>query len=106
MERDVTREPVIQGDVLLLPVVALPDEWEPVEGDWHVLALGEVTGHAHRLDGATLVRGAAGERGVMVAPGAALRHEDHGPIAVAPGAYRVLQQSEPDLMGGFRNVAD
>lgn len=107
MKRDKARAPIVQGDVLLLPIVAMPDgAWEQLDGTRHVLALGEVTGHAHVLDGATLLRGAAGERVVQAHEGAALRHEDHGPVAVAPGAYRVLQQSEPDLLGGLRAVAD
>lgn len=106
MKRDKTRELIIQGDVLLLPVTATPEGWEEAQGTSHTLAYGEVTNHAHVLEGATLLRSAAGERVVQVHEGAALRHEDHGPIAVAPGAYRVIQQTEPDLMNGFRNVAD
>jgi len=100
-----SRQIVIQGDVLLFPVDAIPAGGEPQPGDRHVLALGEVTGHSHTLHGATLVRH-EGERYVEAGPDAYLAHEDHGPVVVAPGAYRVLQQSEPDLLGGFRNVAD
>lgn len=106
MNRDMNRQPVIQGDVLLWPIEALPDGWDELTGTRHVLALGEVTGHSHVLEGATLLRSASGERVVNVGDGAALRHEDHGPIAVAPGAYEVRQQTEPDLLGGFRAVAD
>lgn len=106
MQRDETREVVIQGDVMLAPITDVPAGWDEVAGSRHVLALGESTGHAHVLEGATLLRGEAGERVVVVGPDAALRHEDHGPIAVAPGAYRVIQQTEPDLQNGFRNVAD
>lgn len=98
------RKPVIQGDVLLYPVERVPDG-EPVAGSRHTLALGEVTGHSHVIEGATLVRSGE-ERYVVASEGASLQHEDHGPVAVAAGAYRVIQQVEPDLLGGFRAVAD
>ena len=97
-------EPIIQGDVMLFPVDAIPAGTKR-EGDTHTLALGEITGHTHVLDRATLTD-VGGERYVEVAGDAALRHEDHGPVAVPPGKYRVIQQTEPDLLGGFRAVAD
>jgi hypothetical protein len=106
MKRDKTRALVIQGDVLLYPVESFEGDWQLAEGTRHTLALGEVTGHAHVLEGATLLRSASGDRVVEVQSDAVLRHEDHGPIAVAPGVYRVIQQTEPDLLGGFRAVAD
>lgn len=99
------RKPIIQGDVLLMPVEAIPAGGEAARGTRHVLALGEVTGHSHALHGATLVRH-ADARYVEAGPDAYLAHEDHGLVVVAPGAYRVIQQTEPDLLGGFRAVAD
>ena len=104
-ERDETRDPVVQGDVLLWPIKAVPEGAEVQPGNRHVLAEGEVTGHAHVLEGAELAVLEA-ERIVTAAAGAALRHEDHGPIAVPPGAYRVIQQVENSPWGGFRAVAD
>lgn len=99
------RLPVIQGDVMLYPVDAMPDDAVMAEGDTHVLALGERTGHTHVLDRSRL--GVAdGTRYVDVGEGAALRHADHGTVPAPAGVYRVIQQSEPDIMGGFRAVAD
>lgn len=107
------REPIVQGDVMLFPVDALPEGATLVRARRHTLALGEVTGHAHVMDHSALYE-RAGERLIVVAEadvadGAVLDHEDHGPIPVAPhqvGVYRVIQQTEPDLLGGVRNVAD
>ena len=100
-----TRKPVIQGDVMLFPVDVMPDGATLQPGDSHVLAYGERTGHTHVLDRSTL--GVLdGERYVQVSDGAALRHADHGTVPAPAGVYRVIQQSEPDIMGGFRAVAD
>lgn len=98
------RMPIVQGDVMLFPVDAIPDG-QKRSGKVHVLALGEVTGHSHVLDRAVLVE-AGGERYVSVESGSALRHEDHGTVVVPSGAYRVIQQQEPDLMDEFRAVMD
>lgn len=101
--------PIVQGDVMLMPVDGIPqgDVQQPdAHRGGHVLAEGEVTGHAHVLDRATLTI-ADGVRYVDVKAGAALRHEDHGTVAVPAGAYRVLRQTEPDIVTGVqRNVAD
>lgn len=97
-------EVIVQGDVMLFPVETIP-AGKQRDGKTHTLALGEITGHTHVLDRATLTD-VDGERYVEVGDGAALRHEDHGPVAVPRGKYRVIQQTEPDLLGGFRAVAD
>jgi hypothetical protein len=99
------RKPVTQGDVLLMPVDAVPEGAQLQAGRQHTLAFGEVTGHAHVLDRSELATVGV-ERYVTVGDGAAIRHEDHGPVIVPAGVYRVLQQTEPDLLGGFRAVAD
>jgi quercetin dioxygenase-like cupin family protein len=96
---------IIQGDVMLYPVDAVPAGAETKAGDVHVLAYGEVTGHHHDLSGATLAV-LEGERYVEAGETARLDHPDHGPVVIPAGAYRVIQQTEPDLLGGFRSVAD
>ena len=99
------RKPVIQGDVLLYPVDAMPAEAQSQPGTEHTLAYGERTGHSHVLDGARLAT-VGGERYVEVGEDAMIRHADHGPVPVPAGVYRVIQQVEPDILGGFRAVAD
>jgi hypothetical protein len=104
---------VRQGDVLLVPVDEVPDGARPrgrVDGRV-VLAEGEVTGHAHaiRSTGATLL-GAGDERYLRVTTPVTLDHEEHSPIEVAPGTYRVVIQREyvpPEIsVVPFRRVID
>ncbi len=88
-----------QGDVLLLPVVGLPAgaARQLRTGDI-ILAEGEVTGHAHRIKElqAEVYSGTAGARFLHVKETVNLIHEEHGEIAVPPGAYRAVQQREWD----------
>lgn len=99
-----------QGDVLLLAVdeTEIPQETTPIEreGGRVVLAHGEVTGHAHAITepGAQLVSGMVPARWrndppeerrfLLIRGGATLRHEEHAPIALMGGAYRVIRQRE------------
>ena len=97
-----------QGDVLLVPVNEIPNGSisEASDGSRVVLAYGEVTGHAHAIDStlaATFQHGQ--ERFLKVEPGAILRHEEHSPLNLAPGAYRVIIQREYEP-SGWRRVAD
>ena len=98
-----------QGDVLLIPVKAIPADAKPGQGDQGriVLAYGEVTGHAHAIaDPGVQVLEHEGIRYIRVSEeGAHLSHEEHGRIALAPGDYEVRIQREysPEAI---RNVAD
>jgi hypothetical protein len=95
-----------QGDVLLVPVheaaarVILRDAAaKPVapEGGRLILALGEATGHAHAASAshATLY-GLHGDRYLHVREVTPLLHEEHAPIELPPGLYRVVRQREYD----------
>jgi hypothetical protein len=87
-----------QGDVFLIKVDALPvgAKVETV-GDSVVLAYGETTGHSHRLnthiDGLTMYAWKEDKLVELRQPGE-LRHEEHDPIALAPGFYKVVIQRE------------
>lgn len=85
-----------QGDVLLLAVDALPDEAQPEPRAGRiVLAEGEVTGHAHAIeerDARTFTHD--GQRYLLTKSKAQLIHEEHAPIEVPPGAWRVIIQRE------------
>src|SRR4051794_26244121 len=100
-----------QGDMLLVPVDALPAGAGSTEldrvGPRHVLAEGEATGHAHVLAGSEVrllrLRPPRPRWGqprplrtyaVVAAAGATMRHEEHLPIAVPAGAYEVRRQRE------------
>lgn len=101
------------GDVLVARVESIPASAELVAG--LTLARGEATGHTHRIaetDGrAHLLRhGAELFLEIMEQP-ATLVHDEHGPIALDPGLYRVWKQREyvPSAGTGtvqFRPVSD
>jgi hypothetical protein len=91
-----------QGDVLLVPVVGLPDgpydDEQPREDGALVVAYGEATGHAHvicpphvrlmQVQGLGRFLVVEGERP------AALTHEEHWTIWVDRGVYEVRRQRE------------
>lgn len=96
-----------QGDVLLVNVDEVPDGLERHRSRSVVLALGEVTGHAHRLRGEVEVHGKKLEALFVqvLHEGGVLTHEEHGTIPVPPGTYRVFRQREYEPEG-IRFVAD
>jgi hypothetical protein len=113
-----TRGVVRQGDVLLMPVDAIPGESRRAtsEGTRLVLAEGEATGHAHvvlgggRLYLPGVERGASGTY-LFVEEPATLVHDEHDAIGLEPGAYEVRRQREyvppaPRRRETFRWVAD
>lgn len=90
-----------QGDVLLIPVDALPGGLEDAtpETGRVVVMDGEATGHAHAFyDGGVNVyrepKAARPSYLRVVETVAFLRHEEHEIAKVAPGIYRIPQQSE------------
>ena len=107
-----------QGDILLIPVDGLPTGAVPVARRGRlVLADGEATGHAHavherhaRLFAAGPWTAASRSARYLVVDRepATLVHEEHDPIRVTPGAYRVLRQREyePRARRNWRTVAD
>jgi hypothetical protein len=84
-----------QGDIFVEDIVRIPPEAVRLPGV--VLAEGEITGHHHRIEDP---RSAAlyFHRGEMllsiVTPRARLVHDEHGPIELDRGAYRVWRQRE------------
>ncbi|GAA3922746.1 hypothetical protein GCM10022244_35540 [Streptomyces gulbargensis] len=105
-----------QGDVLLVSVdeAAVPERVKRAPGEARdgrgrlVLALGEVTGHAHAVPGpGRLVRepGPYGPLLLELPEGGRLVHEEHAPIPLPKGWYRVVRQREY-VPGAYRIVAD
>ena len=99
-----------QGDVFIERVAAdqLPNGLLEIARDQGriVLAYGEVTGHAHAIAerNATLFgKTGTDERWLVIRPsgtttetsaGAVIRHEEHAPVVLDPGVYKVLRQRE------------
>jgi hypothetical protein len=105
-----------QGDVLIVPVaqeavpahVATAPREPRDERGRLVLALGEVTGHAHAVVGpGELVRepGPYGPLLLRLPQGGRVVHEEHAAIPLPKGWYRVIRQREY-VPGSVRIVAD
>ena len=89
-----------QGDVLLIAVGAIHNT-APQKRDAKgriVLAYGELTGHAHAIHNraATLYGTDLENRflEVLAEGGVTLSHEEHAPIHLPHGTYRVVRQRE------------
>ncbi len=97
-----------QGDVLLEPVNSIPGNLKLIKRDKGrvILAYGEVSGHAHAFAEKRVKQFGAPTINVHApAPSdvtylevqeamAALKHDEHAPIAVPMGLYRVRRQRE------------
>ena len=87
-----------QGDVLLIRVAKAPRLARHIKAKPGriVLAEGETTGHAHRLEVelADLLEDATGRRFVEMPVPGRLVHEEHGAIDVPAGVYEVVRQRE------------
>ena len=85
-----------QGDVLLVAVEAVPAGATPERRTGRiVLAEGEVTGHVHAVaepDARTFTHD--GQRYLLTRSIATLVHEEHAPIEVPEGSWRVVIQRE------------
>src|SRR5262245_55095569 len=83
------------GDVLIAPVAEVPAGAHARPGT--TVAHGEVTGHSHRFEDPAAVRLFALGSDLFVevlAPTARIVHEEHGPIPIPRGCYRVWRQRE------------
>lgn len=97
-----------QGDVLLIRVRSIPKSAQrQAVTDHIILAHGEVTGHAHTIDARHAIA-SLDEGGVMfltVEELTEVRHNEHSPLTLEPGSYRVVRQREYSP-AAIRNVAD
>jgi hypothetical protein len=95
-----------QGDVLIETVTQIPREAKLHEGP-PILVYGEVTGHAHRI--AEQDQAEVWEYGDLlyldVIESITIVHDEHGPISLPPGIYKVWRQREytPDDVRTIRD---
>ncbi|MEU1346672.1 hypothetical protein ACFYPA_02895 [Streptomyces sp. NPDC005775] len=105
-----------QGDVLIMALEesAVPANLLEAQGELRdgrgrlVLALGEVTGHAHAVPGPGRLIREAGVFGPMLLhlpDGGRVVHEEHAVISLPKGWFRVVRQREY-APGAVRVVAD
>ena len=105
-----------QGDVLIERVEeTTPKDAKWEKGDRVILAHGEVTGHAHEVaepqfariteEGRDQDSALATNRLMKVTRRTEIRHQEHAPIPVTRGTYKITRQREysPEAI---RNVAD
>lgn len=108
-----TKQPLRQGDILLIPVGKLPKGLSeiPRQHGKIVLAEGEATGHLHAIESPEALFLAKDleeveGRFLRVEAEVALEHPEHGTIQVAPGNYEVRRQRSYSEAGGIDLVAD
>ena len=84
-----------QGDVLIESIDAIPADAELREGP-PILAYGEATGHSHRVEApeTAQVWVLYGQLYLKLQSSATIVHDEHGPITLPAGTYRVWQQRE------------
>ena len=83
------------GDLLVQNIEEIPAEVRPV--NHLVLAEGELTGHSHRIaekDAARLYQSDSALYLRVTETLATLIHQEHGPIQLPQGIYRVWRQRE------------
>ena len=88
------------GDLLIAPVAAIPPGGRVKED--MVLARGEATGHAHRLESRGPVELWEFSNEIyfrLGADGGEVMHEEHKAIQLQPGAYRVWKQRQYEPQG-------
>ena len=102
-----------QGDVLLVEAPSsAPSVYErDVRRDGAgrlVLAVGEATGHLHAIGEPTarLVDDRDARYLLVGGSGATLVHDEHAPVEIPMGRWRVVRQREWDGFVGFREVRD
>jgi hypothetical protein len=101
-----------QGDVLVVPIEELPAGLVPAPRDRKgrlVLAYGEATGHAHVATGEGLrllcLPDDLESMFLHIQGYGRITHEEHGPIPLPIGYYRVVRQREY-VPGAIRPVSD
>lgn len=104
-------EHIRHGDVLLTKVEELPQGQVIKHSGQHVLAWGEVTGHAHRLtvkdrkDLKVVVKDGITYMSLTVS--APLTHEEHKRLEVPSGVWKMTFEREYDpFMESMRQVID
>ena len=81
----------IHGDIDIKPVSKIP-RGSKIIGK--TVAEGETTGHKHSLKGSAQVLEYAGERYIQVLEPAQITHQEHKPIELNPGVYKIEIEKE------------
>jgi hypothetical protein len=88
-----------QGDVFIQAIDGIPEAARKAPLPHGVLVHGEITGHSHRIEDlheAALFAGSTPAEVFIEVTGNVARivHEEHGPISLPQGLYRIWRQRE------------
>lgn len=83
-----------QGDILIKVIEKIPQKTEKQKT--MVVAEGEATGHAHRVQGNSIVAALEAILFIEVIEESKITHEEHLPITLPPGSYEVSTVREYD----------
>lgn len=93
-----------QGDILFVDVKELPKDVK-IKVD-NVVAEGEATGHKHLLEDGILYESENGTLFIIAEQNTArITHEEHNPVTLPVGNYKVVRQREYEPKG-WRPVRD
>lgn len=81
-----------QGDLLITKINELPKGLKKVPSG--IIVRGEATGHSHRLVDGDVFSGKNGLLYLVVASKGVITHEEHKPIKLSKGLYKVRRQRE------------
>ena len=102
--------PMRQGDVLIVPISALPEGESLTHDGTFTIALGEVTGHHHTLyakKGDMEVRKIGNTCFVEMKVDVPLRHQEHKEIVIPRGLWAFGFETERDpFLDSIRQVQD
>ncbi len=82
-----------QGDLLFLRQETRPSVDLNVRQS-NIIAAGEATGHAYRLQSGTILEAPDGALYLDLTQTTQVVHEEHGPITLGPGLWLVVRQRE------------
>ena len=116
MTKIVTNRPVAQGDILIIPVAAIPSNAKAAEaeGGYYIVAHSE-TGHHHVIDRARAeVFEAADDQFIAyvrtLGDGADIEHkrpfDTHETVALSPNQTYEIRRQREYMPEGFRKAAD
>jgi len=93
-----------QGDLLIRKIEKLPEglKIDPT----NIIVFGEATGHAHRLNGGSVVKSKEGLIYLDIKNKAEISHEEHKTINLEAGKYAVVRQREYLMEDMERLVVD
>lgn len=89
-----------QGDILFVSIEEIPEEIKIKEDN--IVAEGEATGHKHLLQDGILYEDSKGTLFIQVEESAKIVHQEHNPIILPEGNYKVVRQREYEPNGWIR----